>query len=208
MAELLKSEAVFLEKDIEYMIGYSARFGDVEQELQEVARAQGSNVDKIVELVRVNEETMDLMKENLRQKVIQDVIGIIMRSNKDLCQRIDRVEAKLLALKITVKLEAYGVTFDEDKFLQAVALNPTPRGVVGTVRKLLPPNEEQIDDASIASDMDDIYDMFYMSDQRRGSPRAVREGFEGRRASLATRRQSSFDSRHVSMTRQVPSSRG
>lgn len=38
------------------------RYGDVEHELQEIAHAQGSNVDEIVELVRINEETMDRMR--------------------------------------------------------------------------------------------------------------------------------------------------
>lgn len=206
MAEILKSEADVLQKEIEYMSGCAAGFGDIEQELQEVAQAQGSDVDKLVELVRLNEETMDLMKENLRQKVIQDVIGIIMRNSKDISQRIDRVEAKLLALKITVKLESYGVTFNEDKFLQAVSLNPTPWGVVVTVRKLLPPNEG-IDDDSIASDKDDIYDMFYISDQRSVSALAGRVGSEGLRGSLASRRQSSSSFIDRSPTRQGPSSR-
>jgi hypothetical protein len=75
-------------------------------------------------------------QENLRQKVIQDVIMIVMQSEKKYSHKIiDRVEAKLLALKISVKLEAYGVTFNEDKFLQAVALNPTLLGVASTVSR-------------------------------------------------------------------------
>ena len=60
---------------------------------------------------------------------------IVIQSEKYSHKIIDRVEAKLLALKISVKLEAYGVTFDEDKFLQAVALNPTLWGVASTVSR-------------------------------------------------------------------------
>ena len=60
---------------------------------------------------------------------------IVIHSDKYSHKIIDRVEAKLLALKISVKLEAYGVTFDEDKFLQAVALNPTLWGVASTVSR-------------------------------------------------------------------------
>jgi len=192
-ADILKSEAVALEDEIEYLLEQVSRFGDIEQELQEVAIEQDSTVEELVELVRINEETMDLMRENLRQKVIQDVIGIVIRSEKDNDQIIDRVEAKLLALKITVKLEAYGVSFDEEKFLQAVALSPTLLGVAGTVRKLLPPAGEHVDDVSVVSDKDDIYDMFYMAreDQQRRGPA------EGR-PSLAMRRPPTFESRHAS----------
>lgn len=187
--ERLRSEADFLEDEIEQLITHAARFGNVEHELEVVAREQGSNVDEIVELVRVNDETMDLMRESLRQKVIEDVVEIVIRSEKSSKQRIDRVEAKLLALKITVKLEAIGVTFDEDKFLQAVALNPTLWGIAGTVRKLLPPEDGHHDEMSIVSDKDDVYDMFYMTrdhdQQRRGSGG---EAALGRPASLAMRR--------------------
>ena len=131
-------------------------------------------------------------QENLRQKVIQDVIGIVIRSEKQ-NQIIDRVDAKLLALKISVKLESYGVTFDENKFLQAVAINPTLWGVAGTIRKLLPQridSEEgqSIDgDVSVLSDINDIYDMFYMATAQ--GTDAGGSTPEGRRASLATRRQ-------------------
>jgi len=38
------------------------RYGDVEQELQELSRPQGYSLDDVVELVRINEETMDMMR--------------------------------------------------------------------------------------------------------------------------------------------------
>jgi hypothetical protein len=40
----------------------SKSFGDAEQDLKEIARVEGYCVDEIVELVRVNEDTMDMMK--------------------------------------------------------------------------------------------------------------------------------------------------
>ena len=90
-------------------------------------------------------------------------------------------------------MESYGVTFDENKFLQAVAINPTLWGVAGTIRKLLPrrvDSEEgqSIDgDVSVLSDINDIYDMFYMATAQ--GTDAGGSTPEGRRASLATRRQ-------------------
>lgn len=163
--ELLKQEAHLLEEEIEYLLVHASRYAEAEQELRDLAQEQGANVEELVELIRMNEETMDLMRENLRQKVIEDVLEIVFRSEKESNQIVDRVEAKLIALKITVKLDSYGITFDEDKFLHAAALNPTLFGVASAVRKLLPPDGEHIDDASVsvASGVDDVYDMFYMS---------------------------------------------
>ena len=124
-------------------------------------------------------------------KVIQDVIAIVVRTDRDNDQKINRVEARLLALKITVKLEVYGIAFDEDKFLQAVSLNPTLHGVISVVKKLLPNDEqgEPFNQETEELDEDDIYDMFYMSKEdqkRRGSVLAVRATFAGgRNLSLA-----------------------
>ena len=68
-------------------------------------------------------------------------------------------------------------------------------------------HEKQIDDAydvSAASDMDDIYGIFYMSreDQKwRGYVLPARAVPEGRHAPLATCCQSAFESRHLSLAR-------
>lgn len=198
MAETLKSEAVLLRNEAEQLSNLTYRFGDAEQELGEIAQGQGYSIEDIVELVHLNEDTMDMMRENLRQKVIEDVIGIIILCHKGINERIDRVEAKLLALKISVKLEQYGITFDEDKFTQAVALHPTLLGTIGTIRMLLPPNEDIDDDESIVSVRYDIYDMFYMTNaepERRGS--SLSSAAIGR-SSLATRIDPSFENRLIS----------
>lgn len=138
--------------------------------------------------------------------MIEDVIKIVTNSDKGFTERIDRVEAKLFALKIFVKLEAYGITFDQEKFSQVVTLNPTYFGVIGTIRKLLPPKKDHTDDASILSDRDDIYDMFYITSNenqhQRGS--ALASTVDGR-SSLA-RRQTLIENRHALQGRRSPSS--
>eukprot|EP00581_Thalassiosira_minuscula_P005595 CAMPEP_0183738978 /NCGR_PEP_ID=MMETSP0737-20130205/55912_1 /TAXON_ID=385413 /ORGANISM="Thalassiosira miniscula, Strain CCMP1093" /LENGTH=329 /DNA_ID=CAMNT_0025973639 /DNA_START=78 /DNA_END=1067 /DNA_ORIENTATION=+ len=189
--DVLQSESAALKEDIEYLMGRMDRFGDIEEELQEIVTEQGSTIDRVLELVRENEATMDYMRENLRQKVVEDVLGIILTSEKANNQEIDKVEAKLLALKITVKLEAYGITFDEDKFLRAVAMHPTLWGAAQTVQKLLP-RTEHIDDnmsagMSVGTDENDVYDMFYMANETRPL-HAGRGESEVRRPSLAMRR--------------------
>ncbi len=122
------------------------------------------------------------------------MIEILLRRNVRANQTIDRVEARLIALKVAVKLESYGIIFDEEKFLQVVALNPTLMGVTRSVRKLLPPTEGCDDEFSVSSDKEDIYDMFYM--QR---PDQLESGstVDGIHESLASHRSVS-DCRHAS----------
>jgi hypothetical protein len=206
------------------------RFGGLDEEIEELAQTQSTSVEEIVKLVKENEDILNLMRvsdmhhakanlirheyllfsvtkqESLRQRIIQDVVGIVLRADRDGSQKFDRVEAKILALKIKVSLEVYGMLFDEDKFVQAIALNPSLSGALTVVKKLLPieyqePNDSndehvrscsssRFDDESL--DEDDIYDMFYMSreeQEQRGSVLAVRAQFDkatSRKISLAS----------------------
>ena len=120
-----------------------------------------------------------------------------MRTDQDNNNRFDRVEAKILALKIKIKLEVYGILFDEAKFLEAISLNPSLSGALAVVKKLLPREYQDNDmnddratrhsralhfDDTESLDEDDIYDMFYMSreeQEMRESVMAVRAQFDG-----------------------------
>lgn len=206
--ELLDEAIEQTEKEIDDLKIVQTRFSGVEEEFQDIAKDQHSSVEKIVDLVKENNEILNSMRENLRQRIIQDVIGTVVRTDGG-DQKFDRVEAKILALKIKVKLEVYGIYFDEDKFLKAIALNPSLSGAITVVRKLLPMEYQEDEDefgksrmrSSCAShydddeslDEDDIYDMFYMSreeQEQRESVLAVRAQFgrasSSRRISLAS----------------------
>ncbi len=139
-------------------------------------------------------------------KQCPDVISIVVRSDRNNDMTIDRVEAKLLALKITVKLEVYGIVFDEEKFLHAVSLRPSLHGIISVVKKLLPrENEEETVEELVSdedSDDDDIYDMFYMSSadqKRRGSVQAVRAEFQCTRRVSLCRNSSGTSQRKLSV---------
>lgn len=102
---------------------------------------------------------------------MQDIITIVVKSDRDNDQTIDRSEAKTLALRIRLSLQEYGVEFNSEKFLKAIGSNATVQGVIAIVQKLLPQEERREDyDSdmdSVDSDEeedDDIYDMFYMAE--------------------------------------------
>ena len=44
-----------------FAFGYQS-YGEVERELQEMAAEHGTSADELVELVRINEETMEMMR--------------------------------------------------------------------------------------------------------------------------------------------------
>ena len=137
-------------------------------------------------------------QDNLRQRIVQDIITIVVKSDRDNDQTIDKSEAKTLALRIRLSLQEYGVQFDSDKFLKAIGDNPSVPGVIAIVQKLLPKPETgddesadsdyDSDDEGYDSDEDDIYDMFYMDDDaaRASCTEGGVSGSSGRRLSLMT----------------------
>mmetsp|Transcript_11004 Transcript_11004/g.17783 ORF Transcript_11004/g.17783 Transcript_11004/m.17783 type:complete len:196 (+) Transcript_11004:674-1261(+) len=115
------------------------------------------------------------MRDNLRQRIVQDIIAIVVKSDTDNDNSIDRSEAKTLALRIRLSLQEYGVVFDTQKFMKAIGDKPTVQKVIGMVQKLFPAikqKKDDDDDSDFDSDEesyddsdDDLYDMFYMAEE-------------------------------------------
>ena len=147
-----------------------------------------------------------VVQDNLRRRILQDIISIVVKSDRDNDETIDRREAVTLALRIRVSLQEYGVSFDSDKFLQVIGRGTTVPAVIGLVQKLLPMEnkrkdaaEEGDDDASDddASVLEEgcLYDMFHMCDEpgeggARGGVSLVCENKQRRKGDTQQRRAS------------------
>ena len=49
--------------------------------MREIASEQQVNVDKLVDLVKENETILGMMQNNLRQRIVQDVLRIVVMSD-------------------------------------------------------------------------------------------------------------------------------
>jgi len=175
-AARLEEEVDALAAEIDALGPEADRAAELEGQLRSIAEAQEVNVNKLVDLVKENEEILSRMRDNLRRRILQDIISIVVKSDRDNDETIDRREAVTLALRIRVSLQEYGVSFDSDKFLQVIGRGTTVPAVIGLVQKLLPMEnkrkdaaEEGDDDASDddASVLEEgcLYDMFHMCDE-------------------------------------------
>jgi hypothetical protein len=118
-----------------------------------------------------NKSTLNLfvlLQDNLRQRIIQDVITIVVKSDKNNDQSIDRVEAKVLALRIRLALQEYGVEFDAEKFLMAIRRDPSVTGVIAIAQKLL-----AHDGGDEHNEEDDMFDMFYLAGDENDSRKSL-----------------------------------
>lgn len=177
-----------LSGEIDLLEPEADRAAAVEEELRGIADKQQVNVDKLVELVKENEIILAKMRDNLRQRIVQDIITIVVKSDKDNDQTIDKQEAKTLALRIRLSLQEYGVEFDSEKFLKAIGSNATVQSVIGIVQKLLPAPKQEGDDDDSDYDSDEdsdaspdeMYDMFHMAeDETKASVVGARSGSGG-----------------------------
>jgi len=166
-ANQLEENVDQLSEEIDALEPEADRGAAVEEELRAIASKQKVNVDTLIELVKENEVVLQKMRENLRQRVVQDIIGIVIKSDKDNDHSIDQQEAKMLALKIRIHVQEYGVVLDIDKFLKAIGNDATVPGVINMVQRLMPcvgsgkdGNKGSGSDSDDDSDEDSAFDMF------------------------------------------------
>jgi len=150
-----------LKREIDELRPEAQRAAGAEEELQEATRAQGRNADAMIDLVKENEQVLADMKDNLRQRIVQDVLGLVIRSDEDNDGLFSDKEVHLLAFKIKLQLGVYGVEFDEYKFQKVLRRGSSSMAqAVQITKRLIPdlPEEEEEEDYN-----EDDYDMFYMS---------------------------------------------
>jgi len=134
---------------------------EAEEELQTAARAQGRNANALLDLVQQNEQILVEMKENLRKRIVQGVLGLVIKSDKNKDGVFDERETTLLALQIKLHLGEYGVEFNEEKFRKVLLKGScSMTQAVHITKRLIPdlPEEDEDEDHD-----EDDYDMFHMS---------------------------------------------
>jgi len=140
------------------------------ERLERVVQDNGGKVDKLVALVQENQIVLRQMKENIRQVVLQDVVKLVLQSDIDRDGVISKKEGNILAKRLSLSLEIYGIVFDEQKFHRAIGLSPSICGVMTIVKRLLPDEHDRLssfysvdsDSDNEEEEKDDVYDMFYV----------------------------------------------
>ncbi len=85
----------------------------VEHDLEAVAKKAGGQVDRLVTIIKENAALQTKIKRNLEAAVIQNVLQIILKSDKNMDFNFDQAELKRLKLNLS---NIPGVTFDATNF--------------------------------------------------------------------------------------------
>ena len=62
---------------------------------------------------------------NLKRRIVQDIIKLVLSSDKNNSGDFSNLEIKIVALKVRMQLQEYGVEFDENKFYSLMNERPT-----------------------------------------------------------------------------------
>jgi len=173
-ANSLEEEVDTLSGEIDALVPNANRAAAVEEELRDIADQQQFNADRLLELVKENGAILRKMRENVRQRILQDIINIVVKSDRDNNQTIDEKEAKALALSIRLQLQEYNVYFDGNKFLKAIGKDPTVPSVIRMIQQLLLRSRNGEDDPPDDSNDDDsVFDMFHLGLKEEGGEREL-----------------------------------
>jgi len=178
-ANYLEEEVNILSEEIYILEPEADRVAGVEEDLKEIAVEQNYNVEKLVSLVKENTFIMAEMKNNLRQRIVQDILRIVVSSDSNNDGVFSKVETKMLILKIHMSLQEYDVEFDQDKFLELMSHDRSVIGVINLVKALVPSlNEENSDDSEDEDDEEkvDMGDIFRMKASSSSTAACPQEG--------------------------------
>lgn len=153
-----------LEQEIDELRPEAERAADVEGELKKIAGEQNKNTDTLVELVKENGRIQAEMQDNVRQKIVQDMLKLVMASDRNNDGTFSEKETGMLALRISMQLQEEGVEFDQEKFKRVMSKSPTMAQTIKIVKRLVPAvdGEEGTSADEVDAEDEEDFDMFHM----------------------------------------------
>lgn len=141
--EKLAEENHRLSKSIQDLGDSVTRLKDIESALETITKTQGQSVDAFSKQVEENKKILASMQNNLKANVLQNLFSIILRSDVDGDNIIDKEEVDTLVARLE---RISGMDFNEEKFRGAIE-GKTIKAVVDVVKHLLKddlPDEDKI----------------------------------------------------------------
>ena len=116
---------------------------DIEAALQVLTATQGQSVEDFRAQIEDNKKILEKMESNLKGNVLQNMLSVIVRSDKDGDFTIDKDELEELIVRMK---NMNGVTLYEDRFRDAIEKSGgSLKAVMSVVRNLLMDENEEKD---------------------------------------------------------------
>lgn len=117
---------------------------ETEAKLVAIAEKSGTNANKLRDLVKDNQITLDAMNKALKQDVLQDMMEALLQSERDEDGHFDDRELKRLVLRLK---GLPSIEVDGDKFMRRAQMHRSISDVFGVMQSIYDddlPEEERI----------------------------------------------------------------
>lgn len=161
--DLLRTEIEFAAQALDDLQSEADAMAGLEQELQTIAKKQGTNAKHIIDMVNENELILNGMNGNLRQTFAAAMATIIIRSDTAGDMKIDLEELPLLSLRLQIQLEPYGIKLDASKFKAMIKEDNDISNVLKFCADVLfkgDSNDNDDDDSSVDSELTFDFESF------------------------------------------------
>ena len=140
----LSQENIRLNQTVVELSDTIDRLEDVEQALDVITQTQGQSVDAFAEQVKENRDILGQMQKNLKANVLQNLLQVVIRSDRDDNMQIELDEIDPLITRIK---KINGVEVREDKFREMItASGGSLSNVMDIIKNLMA--EDQVGEES------------------------------------------------------------
>lgn len=125
-----------------------SRVAEMDEKLRIIAEAQGTNVEKLVDLVRENHTSLKQMKALIKAQTAQQLVELVMESDQDGDYIINDEECELLILKMK-NFRSY-IQVHEKNFRDAMKKSGgSLQGVMNIVKTIVLDDDEVAEDEKV-----------------------------------------------------------
>lgn len=116
---------------------------ETEAKLEAIAEKSGSDANKLRDMVKDNQATLDAMNLALKEDVIQDMMEAVLQSERDVDGHFSDAELKRLMLRLK---GLPSIQVDQDKFLERTKIHRSISDVLKVMKTIYDdvPQDERI----------------------------------------------------------------
>jgi len=102
-----------LKSSVERLNGTVTKLEDIQQVIEGISQTKGRSVESLLEAVKENKATVELMEKNVRAVVVQNILSVVFAVDEDGDRKLSKEETTKLIKSLQ---EINGVKVDEKKF--------------------------------------------------------------------------------------------
>jgi len=128
-----------LKQSINMLSSQAEKVNRMQQQLDDHVRNSGMTMDELADSIKENSAVLEEMREILKAQSAQEILRIVLLSDRSKNSVLDRNEREILIVRLSV---LHGVIFDEDLFRKNFTIDVTTSDVISLIGGLYHENDD------------------------------------------------------------------